>query len=161
MFLVKGRKTEDGLLVTSVNKMTFNTIRAQIARNPELIYGLHWRELEELVAAIYHTLKWTVILTPRSGDGGRDVIASSNDEFGFGSVRYLIEVKQNSPTNPVKEKDVRALVGVVCMENANKGIIITTSRFAKGVGRSKLIRSWFPRIELWALNKLVRMLVSV
>ncbi len=72
-----------------------------------------------------------VILTPRSGDKGRDVIATSRL---FGTVRILDQVKLYSSHCVVEADDVRALNGVLGLDQgASKGVITTTSTFAPGV----------------------------
>jgi restriction system protein len=72
-----------------------------------------------------------VILTPRSGDGGRDIIASKP---GVGAVRIIDQVKAYAPKHRVTAEDVRALVGVLTRDqNVSKGIVTTTATFAPGV----------------------------
>jgi restriction system protein len=51
-----------------------------------------------------------VILTPRSGDHGRDVIAIKK---GVGSIRIIDSVKAYKPGHLVRYDDVRALAGVL------------------------------------------------
>jgi hypothetical protein len=54
---------------------------------------LHWRELEEVVAELLHGMGFEITLTPRSSDGGRDVVARG--EFIPGEPSLLaVEVKQ-------------------------------------------------------------------
>ena len=90
------------------------------------------RYFEEMVAASYEVAGFDkVILTPRSGDLGRDVIATRN---GFYSVRVLDQAKRYSPGNLVPAKDVRELYGVLMKDQkASKGLVTTTSDFAPGV----------------------------
>ena len=54
-----------------------------------------WR-WEEIIAASYQEsgLFDEVILTPRSNDGGKDVIAIKE---GYGSIRFVESVKQYNP----------------------------------------------------------------
>ena len=69
-----------------------------------------------------------VVLTPSSGDLGRDVIAIKK---GFGSIRFIDQVKAFSPSHVVTANDVRALPGVLqADQNATKAIFTTTSTFA-------------------------------
>ena len=96
-------------------------------KSGRFIYQLSPRELEELIAASYDRAGFDeVILTPRSGDHGRDVIATKKGMF---SVRIFDQVKAQRPGRPVDANDVRALLGSLT-SNVSKGIFTTTSSFA-------------------------------
>jgi hypothetical protein len=65
------------------------------------------RKLEEMIAAAYDKAGFDeVILTPRSGDLGRDIIASRKD---WGRVRFIDQVKAYKPGHLVTAEEVRAL----------------------------------------------------
>lgn len=79
-----GKKVEDGFIIEAVS-IPWRKLMALLKCNPEEIYRIPAREFEELIAAAYKEAGFDeVILTPRSGDLGRDVIATKN---GFGSTR--------------------------------------------------------------------------
>src|SRR4029077_17458424 len=84
------------------------------------------RQWEEIVAGAFEKAGYDeVILTPASGDYGRDVIAIKH---GIGSVKVLGSVKAYAPDHLVPYDAVRALIGVVTGErDTSKGIITTTS----------------------------------
>ena len=86
------------------------------------------RKLEEIVAAAYDRVGFDrVVLTPRSGDHGRDVIAEKD---GWGTVRVIVQVKAYDAKNLVAD-EVRSLIGTYFMEpNATKAAPATTSGFA-------------------------------
>jgi restriction system protein len=67
--------------------------------------------------------------TKRSGDGGIDIIATTEQPI-FGG-KYVIQRKRYTPGNNVGEPAVRDLFGVMMHENANKGILITTADFSR------------------------------
>jgi restriction system protein len=72
-----------------------------------------------------------VVLTPRSGDKGRDVIATRTD---IGTIRFYDQVKAFKPGRIVTANDVRATYGVLCLhQNVSKAVVTTTSQFAPGV----------------------------
>src|SRR5215472_4839505 len=74
--LVLGDKVDEGQLIESVALPWFEIIK-EWGRNPLFLQQLPWRKVEELIAGAYRREGWPeVILTPRSGDGGRDIIAS-------------------------------------------------------------------------------------
>jgi hypothetical protein len=101
-----------------------------LARNPELLYELNPRKFEELVAELLKAQGFEPTLTPRSRDGGRDILAARSDSLG--SLLYLVECKRYAPTNKVGVELVRAIHGVTQAERATKGVIVTTSSFTKG-----------------------------
>jgi restriction system protein len=132
----------DGSLITAVGPV-WRRIAEEIARDPAFLveFARNPRAFEEFIAATYEqTGEWDrVILTPRSGDRGRDVIVERD---GFGSIRFLEQTKAYTPGHLVTHDDVRALVGVLSMDhNASKVIITTTSDFQPGVcpGRSSVL----------------------
>jgi restriction system protein len=99
---------------------------------------LDWRKVEELVAAAYKREGWhEVILTPRSGDRGRDIIATKR---GIGAIRIYDQVKAYKP--------VRAVLGVLTRDqNVSKAIVTTTAGFAPGIGKE--LEGFIPyRLEL-------------
>lgn len=103
---------------------------------------------EELIAASYDKAGYDeVILTPRSGDYGRDVIATKR---GWGCVRIVDQVKAFKPGHLVTANDVRALIGVmVSDQRATKGVVSTTSAFAPRIETDPFIAPHVPyRLEL-------------
>ena len=119
-----------------------------LASHRNAIRHLSPRQLEELIAASYEEEGFDeVVLTPRSGDRGRDVIAVRH---GFCTVRIIDQVKHYSPDHRVPANDVRALVGVLLSdERATKGFVTTTSSFAPGVATDPFIAKHVPfRLEL-------------
>ena len=129
-----------------------------IRRDPESVYQISCDKWEEIVAGAYERASFDeVILTPRSGDYGRDVIASMN---GIGSIRIFDQVKAYTPGHVVTANDVRALSGVlVGAQNVSKGIITTTAEFAPGVMSDPFLAPLMPyRLELKPREKLLRWL---
>jgi restriction system protein len=151
------RCVPEGQLVEAV-AIPWLCILRELQLNPYFLYQIPWRKLEELIAATYYKFGWDeVILTPGSGDKGRDIIASKN---GFGAVRIFDQVKAYAPNRKVTADDVRALLGVLTLDgNVSKGVLTTTADFAPGVANefAKVIPY---RIELrngeklreWLLN---------
>lgn len=126
-----GDSVPEGQLVEAVMLPWFDIINA-LARDPNFLHQLDWRRLEELIAGAYTRDGWPeVILTPRSGDGGRDIIASKP---GFGAICFYDQVKAYSPGHKVAANDVRAIFGVVNLhQNVSKAVVTTTALFAPGV----------------------------
>ncbi len=100
----------------------------RIVRNPELMRQLSGRKFEEFVATLAEKLGFEdVALTPSSGDQGRDVLAVKK-VHGI-KILFAFECKRYS--GPVGPEIARALLGTIVhgATRANKGVLVTTSRF--------------------------------
>jgi restriction system protein len=148
----------DGQIITCVDPVYRHLVDA-IEKNPEIIYEIDARKWEEIVAAAYDKAGFDeVILTPRSGDYGRDVIAIKK---GLYSVKFIDQVKAYKPGHIVKADEVRALLGVLSGEqDASKAIFTTTSAFAPKIEDDKFIKPFLPyRLELVDQEKLIARLL--
>ena len=143
-----GDKTNDGVIVESVT-LPWVRIFKEIERDPQFLLQFvgNPRKFEEFIAGVYDQSGFDVELTPRSGDRGRDVIASRS---GFGSVRFLEQVKAYKPGHLVTHDDVRAMQGVLSSDNnASKALITTTSEFQPNIYTSPEFKKFIPnRLEL-------------
>jgi restriction system protein len=142
-----GAEAREGSLIDTVEPAWWEIVEL-LVRDPNALYQITPRKLEEMIAARCKAEKFDeVVLTPRSGDGGRDVIAVRHGRY---SVRILDQVKAYKPGNLVTADEVRALIGVVSMDSAaSKGIVTTTSDFAPRIKDDPGIAPLLPtRIEL-------------
>jgi len=141
-----GDKTNEGRLIEAVAIPWFEIIR-QIERDPDFMFKVPWRKLEEIIAGAFNRYGYPdVILTPRSGDGGRDIIATRP---GVGSLRIWGQSKAYAPDNLVTAEEVRAMLGILSGENVSKGMVMTTSDFAPRLHEDEHIRKFLPyRLEL-------------
>lgn len=129
--VVLGKKTSEGQIIEAV-AAPWRAIFKELLRDPEFLLRFEPRQMEELIAASYKELGYQVTLTPKSGDGGRDVIAIHD---GI-KVRLLDQVKRYAPHHIVDADEVRSLFGVVSLDQAaSKGVVTTTSDFAPGVAK--------------------------
>lgn len=144
--LVASSKTKEGRLVEAVALPWFDIINL-LKNDPKIAFQISSEKWEEIVAGSYHRAGFDeVILTPRSGDFGRDVIATKR---GLGSVRVIDQVKAYGPSHLVTADDVRALLGVLQADGASKGFLTTTSEFAPRLSNDILLAPWIgPRLEL-------------
>jgi restriction system protein len=155
-----GENVDDGRLVRAVAVPWFEFMK-MIARDPSSIYGVDWRKWEEIIAGAYTRAGFDdVVLTHRSGDGGRDVIASKR---GFGSIRIFDQVKAYTPPHVVSAEEVRAMLGVLTGHpNVSKGIITTTSEFAPRVADDPGLAPFIPyRLELKPRDDLLSWLAEL
>jgi hypothetical protein len=99
-------------------------------RDPEIMRRLNAREFEGFVAALVEELGFEdVVLTPRSGDAGRDVLATKRIH-GI-AVMCAFECKKYAPNRPVGPDVARALLGTITHSGTRvaKGVLVTTSYF--------------------------------
>lgn len=102
-------------------------------RRPEAMLEMDPRAFEAFVASLVEQLGFeNVQLTPETKDQGRDVLAIKK-VHGL-SILFAFECKRFSPDRPVGVAIARALLGTVVhgSTRANKGVLVTTSRFTKG-----------------------------
>ena len=150
---------DDGQLVRAL-AFPWMAILDLFKRDPEAIYQVTDRVWEQIIAASYDRAGFEeVILTPRSGDHGRDVVATKN---GFCSLRIFDQVKAFKPGHEVSAHDVRALIGVISVPGVTKGIMTTTSTFAPRIMQDPTISAYVPsRIELRDRHQLLPFLESL
>jgi len=159
--IIPREKTAEGQLVEAIALPWFEIVEL-INRSPATIHEIDWRKWEEIIAGAYSQQGFDVVLTPRSNDKGRDVIATSR---GLGSVRFFDQVKAYRPGRVVEADEVRAMVGVLNIDidpNVSKGLVTTTSSFAPGVLKDPDIGRLMPyRLELKARDELLAWLASI
>lgn len=128
-----GDRVPDGALVEAVT-IPWAALARELERNPAAMSSIDPRKFEEIVAAAYKAEGYDeVILTPASGDLGRDVIATKR---GWLSVRVVDQVKRYAPGRLVPADDVRSLYGVLMRDQpATHAVLTTTSDFAPGIQR--------------------------
>ena len=141
-----GDRTSEGQLVTGVALPWFEIVR-QLEMDSTFLRHLHWRKLEELIAGAFERDGWPeVILTPASGDKGRDVIATRP---GVGSVRIVGQVKHYREDRAVTAEEVSAVAFTRELDKASKAMAMTTGRFAPGVLSDPRLRPYMPhQLEL-------------
>ncbi|RYE56647.1 MAG: restriction endonuclease [Sphingobacteriales bacterium] len=108
-------------------------IHAKYIENPSskqeklsLLGDLSFRQIECLVERLYASMDFETILTQKTRDDGKDVIATMM-AIGKKS-RIMIECKSHKKNIGVRY--VRELLGVVEQNRVNKGVLISTSGFS-------------------------------
>jgi hypothetical protein len=105
-------------------------------RDPDLMHSLEARDFEKFIAALVDQLGFEdVVLTPRSGDDGRDIVATLR-VHGM-SILCAFECKRYAKDRAVGPDIARALLGTITQSStrAAKGILVTTSYFSPSVRR--------------------------
>jgi restriction system protein len=146
--IIPERKTVEGVLIKSVTG-DWRALLKRIKNDPSQMYQIDPRTWEEIVAGSYKASGQfdEVILTPRSGDRGRDLIAVKK---GFGGVRLIESVKRKTPGSKTTAEEVQAFLGVLLSDpQASKGIVSTTWEFAPKITDNPHNAQWIPnRLEL-------------
>lgn len=124
--LVKSTRVDCSICIPNVEL----ELIAHLQKHPKTLFDISPRKFEELVAAIFRNNGFAVELTPKTRDGGVDIIAVENSAFTGNSI-HLIECKRYSPDNKVGIGVVQRLLGTVAQRRATKGIVVTTSSFTQ------------------------------
>ena len=126
--LYEDGQTDSGEIVSVFSAISAE-VKRRLALHPEGLYVLSPRLFEELVASILKDYGFEVELTPRTRDGGRDVIAYIRSVAC--SVLTYIECKKYAPDRKVGVEIVRSVYGVHNIHKASKSLIVTTSFFTR------------------------------
>ncbi|HUS91824.1 MAG TPA: restriction endonuclease [Phycisphaerae bacterium] len=101
---------------------------AYLAEHPEALHShLKPRQFEELLEKLFQDQGYETHLGPGTGDGGVDLRLLRRSDIG--DLLVLVQAKRYAPEYPIKLQPVQALYGAVMEEDANKGILVTTSEF--------------------------------
>ena len=157
--IIPHKHVEDGILLKSTS-VVWTEIAQKLGADWTVAYQLSPENWEEIIAGAFSKSGYDVILTPRSGDHGRDVIATKS---GVGCVKINGSVKAYRPGNLVPCDDVRALLGVMSGErDVSKGIITTTSDFPPNIEKDPYIAPFLPtRLELMNSVRLQNWLAEI
>ncbi len=132
--IFKSRDFVEESVKSKVLRVELSDINARLIRyfvdHPEEMRNLDPRKFEELIASLFREREYHVELTPRTKDGGLDILAIEKKDVG--SALTLIECKRYGETKKVGVEIVRGLYGVVEQKRATRGILATTSYFTKG-----------------------------
>ena len=104
-------------------------------------------ELEDRCAAILERRGWDVRKTPRSGDGGIDIIGSRNDEVG---IEQQIYIQCKDHARPVGVQVVRELIGVLPAYQNVVGVLVSPSGVTSEAQRTADARN----VLIWDESKL-------
>jgi restriction system protein len=114
-------------IVTPCIVTTTENLLHQLKRQPDSIHELSPRKFEELIAELLNGMGHRVELTPATRDGGKDILAYIDTDFG--EMLCLVEAKKYRASRPVGVELVRSLYGTLCDFQANSAMLVTTSRF--------------------------------
>jgi restriction system protein len=135
--IIPGPKCSEGQIVEAVALPWFEIVRF-LTSDPAAAFQISPRQWEKMIAGYYEAAGFDeVILTPPSGDKGRDVIAVKR---GIVTVRIFDQMKVKQPGRLVKADEVKSLLGVLAADHsATHAVFTTTSEFAPRLHTDKYI----------------------
>ena len=102
------------------------------------------RQYEELVAAVFRNVGYSVRLTSFSGDDGIDIFVFD------GSDNSLVGVQVKRYRGKIEAEAIRAFEGALHLNGLTRGVFVTTSTFTSGAVRtSRRFGEKGVAIELW------------
>jgi len=128
--IILPEKLEDSL--KAVNFLPIKLYQ-KVLNDPELMRHISPRDFEQFVAEIIDKLGFeNVLVTPESGDVGRDIIATHTvNEI---PLVFAFECKRYAESRKIGPSTMRSLLGTVTgtETKVNVGVLVTTSSFTKG-----------------------------
>jgi restriction endonuclease Mrr len=112
---------------TEVRKLVRELSRGlalMIAKDPDALESIEWRQLEETIAEIFEGIGFKVTLTPGSKDGGKDVILECEVQGRRAS--YVIEVKHWRSRTRVGGAALAHFLNVIAREKHDGGLFLST-----------------------------------
>lgn len=111
----------------------YEELYAHFADNPNQFHRLNPRAFEILLSRVFQNQGFTTELGPGSGDGGVDIRLWQRGPLG--DVLTLVQAKRYAPHRKIELDAVAALRGVMAVEDAPKGIFVTTSAYLPSAHR--------------------------
>jgi restriction system protein len=133
-----------------------------LAVNGNEIEKMHWRNFERFCAQYFNKKGRKVILGPGTNDGGVDIRVFDPEDLTKPLI--LIQCKRYKSENKVSIETVKSFYTDVLYENAERGLIATSSYISAGGKKVRDIRGYnidFAEVnkvkswatEMWRLNK--------
>jgi len=134
-----------GLIITPTQiiheaKSIADTI-VDIYRDNKFLLKIPPRKFEEVIAELLMQKGYVVDLTKQTRDGGYDILALSYDN-GM-PLKYLVECKRYARNRPIGINIVRSFFDTIRTQEANKGIIFTTSSFTADAWKRQKANPYF------------------
>lgn len=109
-----------------------------------------WRKFEQFVAKQFKRKNFKVILTPRTNDGGKDIVIEKN------SIKTYIECKYWNSNKSIGREEIQKLAGAAMMDGVKNAIFITTSTYNENAFEiAKALNKNGFNIKLWTTNDLL------
>ena len=110
--------------------------------NTDKVDRIHWRNFERICAEFFNRNGYYVKLGPGTAGGGVDIRVWPENKDSNGPPLMLVQCKRYKEGNLVGIECVKAFWTDVEYENAQKGLIVTTSQVAAGGHKVCEARKW-------------------
>ena len=111
-----------------------------LARHPDSLLNINWRQFEGLTAEWFHREGYQVDLGPGRNDGGVDVRLWKTDNDRTGPPAIIVQCKRLR--EKIDKVTVKALYADLLHENAEHGMIVATSDLSPGAARDVRTRRY-------------------
>ena len=111
----------------------YEELYAHFAANPDQFHRLNPRAFEILLSRVFQNRGFITELGPGSGDGGVDIRLWHRGPLG--DVLTLVQAKRYAPHRKIELDAVAALRGVMAVEDAPRGLFVTTSNYLPSARR--------------------------
>ena len=111
-----------------------------LSKNFARIEEIHWRKFEELTAEYFKRAGFLVELGPGQNDDGVDVRIWKTDQNTDQAPHCIIQCKRQK--QKVEKVVVKGLFADIHFENANYGLIVTTSELSPGARKTIAVRGY-------------------
>lgn len=125
----------ESIIIDTGNKI--KDILFEIFLHNEKLYEISSREFEKVIAELLYFNGFEVELSKQTRDGGYDIIALKRMD-NLNPIKYLVECKRFGPTRRIGVEIIRSFKEVIQTEQANKGLIVTTSYFSSDAIKKQL-----------------------
>lgn len=113
-----------GLEVERFVREMSRSLALMIAKSPEALEHVEWRDLERILAEVFDALGFGVTLTPPSKDGGKDVILECTVDGALCS--YVVEVKHWRSGKRAGGGILRDFLKVIVRERRDGGLFLSS-----------------------------------
>lgn len=118
--------TQHAIIITETRRV--KDIIREIYLNNIKLFTIKPREFEKIVAELLYNQGFEVELTKQTRDNGYDILALKYID-GFSPIKYLVECKRYDLKRKIGVEIIRSFKEVIATEQANRGIIVTSSYF--------------------------------
>jgi len=104
-------------------KLPLNTLREELLKKPDIVYSIHHKKMEQLVASVlsdFYSCEAHVV--GKTADNGIDVILVNKD------TPILIQVKRRMSAKTEGVEEVRKLLGAVQLQQGKEAILVSSAK---------------------------------
>lgn len=122
-------QSEKGKIISDKIIIVNESLIQKAFLDPKFIFNIPSYKFEHLVAELLEKEGFSVKITKKTHDGGKDILIAHNNILG--NFLFYVECKQYSLANHIGVKLVRELYGTIAADRATAGLLVTTSYFSK------------------------------